>query len=158
MTRLSAHGKELLRVELERDINDPERSTTWERITRAYMPDGKVMQKIDVRFKPSSFQPSGERYSYGWKVYAQRKAGTTIENYKAYVAKLGAAIASGFTTSGKPTTWKVISGGPAPIIISQARIVAACESGEYIGFCKSCGHEADGVEPDARNYKCGHLR
>lgn len=22
------------------------------------------------------------------------------------------------------------------------------------GFCKACGHEQDGCEPDARNYEC----
>ena len=29
-------------------------------------------------------------------------------------------------------------------------------SADNAGFCLSCGHEADGVEPDARKYECGH--
>jgi hypothetical protein len=156
MARLSKHGTELLRIEAEHNITDSERSTDWERRTRAYMSDGKVMQKVDVHFKPTTYQAKGERYSYGWKLYANRKAGTTIEHYQGYVSKLGAAMANGLTIGGKPTAWKVVTGESRPIVIvSQARIMRAIESGESVGFCKSCGAEADGVEPDARNYKCG---
>lgn len=38
--------------------------------------------------------------------------------------------------------------------ITFDRIMAACESGDYMGFCISCGDEAYGVEPDARRYVC----
>ena len=38
--------------------------------------------------------------------------------------------------------------------ISVKRILRACESGEYLGFCLACGAEKDGVEPDARQYEC----
>jgi hypothetical protein len=154
MAKLSAHGKELLRIELERDITEPESSTSWRRVTRAYMSNGKVMEKIDVRFKPSSIRPEGERYSYGWKIYATRKAGSTIESYREYVAKLARSLASGVTTGGKPTTWKVVTDGTPVVHISQSRIMRAIESGESVGFCKECGREQDGCEPDARNYKC----
>lgn len=34
------------------------------------------------------------------------------------------------------------------------QVIEAVESDEYIGFCLSCGEEAYGVEPDARQYKC----
>jgi hypothetical protein len=154
MAKLSTHGKELLRIELERNITEPESRTSWRRVTRAYMSNGKVMEKIDVRFKPSSIRPEGERYSYGWKIYATRKAGSTIESYREYVAKLARSLASGVTTGGKPTTWKVVTDGTPVVHISQSRIMRAIESGESVGFCKECGHEHDGVEPDARNYKC----
>lgn len=150
MAKLSAHGNELLRIERELDINDPDRLTIWERITRAYMSDGKVMQKIDVRFKDD------ERHSYGWKLYATLKKGSTIESYRAYVAKQAAALASGVTISGKPTSWKVVTDGRPVVHISQARIMRALESGDSLGFCRECGTEHDGVEPDARNYKCDH--
>lgn len=30
----------------------------------------------------------------------------------------------------------------------------AIESGEYAGFCTACGEQADGIEPDAREYRC----
>jgi hypothetical protein len=33
-------------------------------------------------------------------------------------------------------------------------IMAACESGDNMGFCTACGAEAYGVEPDARRYEC----
>ena len=38
--------------------------------------------------------------------------------------------------------------------ITSDRIIAAVESGDYMGFCLACGDEAYGVEPDARKYEC----
>lgn len=34
------------------------------------------------------------------------------------------------------------------------RILAAAERMDGTGFCRACGTEADGIEPDARNYPC----
>lgn len=38
--------------------------------------------------------------------------------------------------------------------VTMARIMAAIEDGGHAGFCLGCGAEADGVEPDAREYEC----
>ena len=38
--------------------------------------------------------------------------------------------------------------------ITVDRLMEACESGDYMGFCIACGNEAYGVEPDARRYVC----
>lgn len=38
------------------------------------------------------------------------------------------------------------------ITIALEDIEAAIE--DYGGFCLACGSQADGVEPDARNYEC----
>jgi hypothetical protein len=38
--------------------------------------------------------------------------------------------------------------------ITSDRIIAGCESGDYMGFCVACGEDAFGVEPDARRYVC----
>ena len=38
--------------------------------------------------------------------------------------------------------------------LSLKRIIAAIEEDNYIGFCRACGAEHDGCEPDARNYLC----
>lgn len=42
--------------------------------------------------------------------------------------------------------------------ITEERVVEACERRRYSldnpGFCKECGREAHGVEPDARRYRC----
>ena len=38
--------------------------------------------------------------------------------------------------------------------ITSDRIIAGCESGDYMGFCIACGDDAYGVEPDARRYVC----
>jgi hypothetical protein len=38
--------------------------------------------------------------------------------------------------------------------LSLKRIMAAISEDNYIGFCRACGAEHDGCEPDARSYKC----
>ena len=38
--------------------------------------------------------------------------------------------------------------------VTLKQLLAAAESGEYVGFCIACGYEQEGVEPDARKYKC----
>lgn len=38
--------------------------------------------------------------------------------------------------------------------ITIDRILQAVSSDENMGFCLSCGADTDGVEPDARQYKC----
>jgi hypothetical protein len=38
--------------------------------------------------------------------------------------------------------------------ITVQQIIDAVESGDYIGICVACGHEQEGVEPDARSYSC----
>jgi hypothetical protein len=155
MAKLSARGrKELLRIERERDVpairqDGTESLTTWERTTRVVMSDGKVLEKFDVRFKPDNYRPNGEFYSYGWKVAGKAKPGKTA-------ADVVAAYMLRFNRSPEQpqTTWKIVSGGPKPVILSETRIMRAIESGESIGFCKACGASQGGCEPDARNYPC----
>src|SRR3979490_2311006 len=106
MARLGKHGNELLRVAKEHEYDNADSNTTWERRTRAYMSDGTILQKFDVRFKPTQYQPVGEFYSYGWKVFGKLKPEITMA---AHVAK----ITSGSLADPK-STWKVIAGGPAP--------------------------------------------
>ena len=146
MAKLSAHGNELLRLAKETDITDPAESCDWQRVTRVYMSDGKCLQKLDVHFKADTFRPTGESYSYGWKLHAKAKPGFSGQDVVDSILRNLAA---------KPESkWKVIKGGPKPVIISQSRIMRAVESGDNLGFCKACGAEAYGVEPDARNYSC----
>lgn len=38
--------------------------------------------------------------------------------------------------------------------VTFEQVMTAVESGEYIGICLACGHEQEGVEPDARKYDC----
>jgi len=35
-----------------------------------------------------------------------------------------------------------------------AKVQAAAQDAEYLGFCLSCGHEHDRCEPDARRRQC----
>jgi len=131
--------------------------TVWERCTRRLMSDGKILEKRDVRFRPSPNctweDPQGRRHCYGWKVHGKLKGGLTAADF--------ARVYAADTKSGKPSPWTVTTGAvKAPIVISQKRIMAAVESGEQIGFCTECGSEQMGVEPDANGYKCeacGHM-
>jgi len=41
-----------------------------------------------------------------------------------------------------------------PVLIGQDRLMDAMRSDEYVGFCRACGEEAYGVEPDMRCGKC----
>jgi len=132
------------------DGSDPS-LTIWERCTKRLMSDGKILEKRDVRFRPSPNctwdDPKGRLHSYGWKVAATLKPGKTVDDF--------VAIYSGPTKSGKPSPWTVSRTNLRPaVIISQRRIMAAVESGDSIGFCTACGAEAYGVEPDANSYKC----
>jgi hypothetical protein len=144
MAKLSANGKELLRITQEKNITDPEELITWARWTRTYHSNGKILQKYDCRFKPQPYQQEGI-YSYGWKLYAKLKK--EIDPVEHVAAKV-ALIRSG------QSKWTISNDTTAPVVIPQSRIMRAIESGESIGFCKECGHSQDGCEPDARNYKC----
>jgi hypothetical protein len=144
MARLSKHGTELLRISQEPTITDLTSSVDWRKVTRAYFSDGKILEKIDVHFKPDTFRPKGERYSYGWKHRFTVKKGldpVTVANDKR------ALIAKG------ESKW-VIDGDTAPaVVITQEQILRAVEQ-DYMGICKACGSEQEGVEPDACNYQC----
>ena len=71
MAKLHAHGTELFR--LVRSNPTPHSDfTTEERTTVSIRSDGSVLTKLDVRFKPESFNPAGFWHSYGWK----KKLGT----------------------------------------------------------------------------------
>ena len=38
--------------------------------------------------------------------------------------------------------------------VTLRQILDAVTSDQFIGICLACGHEQDGVEPDARRYAC----
>ncbi len=38
--------------------------------------------------------------------------------------------------------------------LSMRKIMAAAERNDGTGFCTACGAEAEGCEPDAREYEC----
>lgn len=38
--------------------------------------------------------------------------------------------------------------------LDLAEVMAAVQADDNLGFCLACGAQADGVEPDARNYEC----
>ena len=146
MAKLSAHKRELLRIELVKEISDPSENITKARWTRTYHSDGKILQKYDVWFKPDQYRPQGELHSFGWKLNARVKAGLDP-------AKVASDKAER-VRSGQAGAWRIVAGDKPAVIISQSRIIRAVQSGESIGFCRECGHTHYGVEPDARNYTC----
>lgn len=157
MARLKSNGTELLRVTREWTFGPQEHTvlkdgtdlglslTTWERVTRAHMSNGKILFKRDVRFRPDRFNPNGRYYSWGWKLYGRCKPGI---DPKAHADKMRQ-----FITEGR-SKWQLDSDRSKPVVISQARIERAARSGESVGFCKACGAKAHNVEPDAERYTC----
>lgn len=162
MAKLSARGRKVLvAVTREYDQATLERAsehrgfgpslTVWERCSRRLMSDGTVLEKRDVRFRPSLNplpydDPKGDRHSYGWKVHGKIKAGITPAAYQQIYLEP--------RKDGSPSLWTLETGVEAPKVISQTRILRAIESGESIGFCQGCGAEQLGCEPDARAYTC----
>lgn len=125
--------------------------TVWEKRTRRLMSDGTILEKLDVRFRPSpncSWEdPKGRRHSYGWKVHGKLKAGVTADDF--------ARVYSSPRKDGSPSSWTVTTGAVAPaVLISERRIVAAVKRDDGTGFCTACGNEQDGCEPDAEGYTC----
>jgi len=76
MAKLSAGDRGvLMRAYKETAVTDDE-AIDWRRTTRAWMDDGKVLEKFDVNFKATgtaSYQKA-RKHSYGWKVAGKIKA------------------------------------------------------------------------------------
>jgi hypothetical protein len=84
MAKLSAKGaKELMRASKESVVTDDE-SIDWRRVTRAWMDDGRVLEKRDVNFKATGAADyqKARKHSYGWKVLGRFKPGLLKDNEK----------------------------------------------------------------------------
>lgn len=112
--KLSARGRtELVRVSREKETPE-DTLTNWEKTTVTLMSDGSVMEKRDVRFKPSpsdpresdpyaaigSFTLKGRFHSYGWKVKGKAKAGLTPRQFADIYAGKGFEVESVSSLSG----------------------------------------------------------
>lgn len=75
MAKLNAYGqREVFRIARERDLpNDP--FVSWERIERAIMHNGRILEKRTVLFRDSLYGPY--RHAWGWKLHARLKPGWT---------------------------------------------------------------------------------
>ncbi len=89
MAKLAARGrKEVVRVERE-VVMEADKLIDWGRKTYALMSDGTILEKYDVHFKPDQFRPSGEKHSYGWKVFKKVKPEVTAERFVEHFTKQG---------------------------------------------------------------------
>ena len=114
MAKLKAHGYELLRISKEKTI-DPEAHTfmgetdmgptltVWERTTRSYRSDGHIMEKLDVRFKPSPY--GNDFHSYGWKLYKKLKKGATVTPQE-HASKVSASLKAA-DAEARPNPWVI---------------------------------------------------
>jgi len=77
MAKLNANNQtEVLR--LQREVSSPKNpDLEWERMTYAFMSNGKVVGKRDVLFKPRQFlgETKAKRHSYGWHLAARYSNG-----------------------------------------------------------------------------------
>lgn len=91
MAKLSVKG----RTELSRMVKETNISTldsqliSWERKTFVLMSDRMILEKRDVQFRPTSYDPKGSKHSYGWKKLARLKADVTTERFEEINTKHG---------------------------------------------------------------------
>lgn len=87
MAKLSAHGQELARASFERETPPHETGVSWERVERTLHSDMKVLEKRTVKFRPSAYDPVGERHDWGWKLRGKCKPELTpamwVAHYRA---------------------------------------------------------------------------
>jgi hypothetical protein len=69
MAKLHARNrKELLRLEKYTPVLAEDKARIeWQRHTLAFMSDGNMLSKYDVRYLPSSHDVKGKIHSLGWK-------------------------------------------------------------------------------------------
>lgn len=80
MAKLKARGRtELLRMSKSDNVIDPKSTIVWQRWTRAYLSDGNILEKYDIRFKPNTHGSSGEFHSYGWKRKGKLVKGLSLQ-------------------------------------------------------------------------------
>lgn len=104
MAKLSAGGRaEMMRASKESDVQDD--TVDWRRTTRAWMDDGKVLEKFDVNFKATgdATYQKARKHSYGWKVVGKikpelladrNKLMTALQSTRAKLEQSGWAIES----------------------------------------------------------------
>lgn len=86
MAKLNARGRqELARVEKEfNPSEDVDPTCCWERRTYALMSDGKVLRKIDVRWRNDN-----RLHSYGWHIKGNIKAGVDVTQWLTSYENIG---------------------------------------------------------------------
>lgn len=90
MAKLKAHGTELARMESFREFSAAEdESVLWRRTSDVLMSDGVILRKIDVKFRPMSWETKEKHHSYGWKRKAKIKKGITVDQWIAAREKIG---------------------------------------------------------------------
>lgn len=145
MARLKSHGSEVMRTEVEYDVTPEQNySVEWERVQLAYMSDGNILQKTDVRFRGHQSYESGF-YSYGWKLYKRLKPGISMTDHAAKIRKI---IEAG------ESKWHIVTDSLPPVLLDQSRVLQAVEADNLMGFCKACGAEQSPIEPDAHGVRC----
>ena len=92
MAKLSANGrKELIRLEKEVPVEETA-NISYDRRTIALMSDGKVLEKRDVVFKPTSWETKPQKHTWGWTVKGKAKEGMTPERFAEIFGKQGYTV------------------------------------------------------------------
>lgn len=99
MAKLSAHGYEVARLSINRNVDNHDGDgPDWQRYTYHYSfrSDGQIMQRIvghDVH--PDRAEGDGRRHDWGWKLWKklQDPKRDTVARQKALAASMAAAAA-----------------------------------------------------------------
>lgn len=88
MAKLSAYGRtQVASAVKESDLTpEDEYSAVWRKHERRLMSDGKVLEKITVKWR------DGRRHDWGWKQSGALKATATAESWAKFHRKAGYAV------------------------------------------------------------------
>ena len=89
MAKLSAHGRELVR--LVKQLPDSDYFDNCKDYIALYE-DRRILTKHTARHKPDSLYPNGQPHSWGWKLGQKVKMSVTVEQFKEYFVKKGYTI------------------------------------------------------------------
>lgn len=102
MAKLSAYGqRELYRITRERD-RPLDETISWERIERAVMHNGRILEKRTVIFR----DPSLGRHNWGWKLKGHLKPDWTPEAF--------VRLMTGPLKDNRPSPWTLTKGTLLP--------------------------------------------
>ena len=83
MARKSAHGNAI--CQFSKTTENVDSLTIRERVTYAFFPDGVILKKWDVWFKPGPYDNGKPRFhSYNWKIQSRG----TIERFQILYSQL----------------------------------------------------------------------
>jgi len=82
MAKLSARGRTELFRAFKQEQTPNDNYKEWKKTFIVLMSDGKILEKYQVKFKPTTYDKKGILHDWGWKVKGKIKQGVESEKYR----------------------------------------------------------------------------